>query len=149
MYGKGVDSRYSFIGILMGQLLIGCQVVHDHFLILLGSANKVSLIIDLYNNRIDILLHDMCGGTTLIYPNESLMDAKCVGLLNEYIRLCYASKEVCLTVIPSKPVNEQSLSSMAQGLASEAKQMTEDFANNELYPKLQKVILESVKSIYP
>ena len=133
----------------MGQLLLGCQVHHDHFLVLLGSANKVSLVIDLFNNRIDILLHDMCGGTSLIFPNESLMEAKCVGLLNEYIRLSYASKEVCLTVIPSKPANEQGLSSMAQGLASEAKQMTEDFANNELYPRLQRIILESIKSIYP
>lgn len=133
----------------MGQVLIGCQVHLEHFLILLGSASKVSLIIDLYNNRIDILLHDMCGGTSLIFPNESLMDAKCVGMLNEYIRLSYASKEVCLTAIPSKPANGEGLSSMAQGLASQAKQMTEDYANNELYPKLQRIILESLKTIYP
>lgn len=85
----------------------------------------------------------------MIFPNESLMQAKCVGLLNEFIRLAYASQEVCLTVIPSKPGDLASLSSMAQGLAMYAKQMTEDYANNELYPKLQKVILESMKTANP
>lgn len=133
----------------MSQLLDGCKVHRDHFLVLLASSNKVSLVIDLLHNRIDLVLHGTCGGDTLIFPNESLMQAKCVGLLNEFMRLSFAAKEVCLTVVPSKPGDIASLSSMAQGLAMYAKQMTEDYANSELYPKLQKVILESMKTSNP
>ena len=131
------------------RVLKGCETNPDEFLSLLTNSREVSLVIDLHRNLIQIVLHDNCGGTSLLFTNEDLKSAACVGTLNNLIRTAYAAKQVCLTVFPFIGKDDSSLSSLSQGLAEVAKQMVCDFSNAELYPKLQAIIANSLITYEP
>lgn len=125
--------------------LNGCTVTTDQFTAYLLDCEQASYTIDLHNNKIVISLHNACGGVNLIYEN-GVFNSACVGQLNEFLRMLYATKTVCLNVIPFHSINNDTLSSLSQGLAHEAERITSTFATAELYPRMQAYILEALKN---
>jgi hypothetical protein len=123
--------------------IIGCSVTLDQFTSYLLDCNQVSYTIDLHNNRITIGLHNTCGGVNIVYEN-STFNPVCVGNLNEFLRIMYATKTVCLNIIPFKQVDDALVSSLSQGLAHQAEEITKVFATSELYPRLLAYIRDAL-----
>lgn len=123
----------------MEKIILAHDVNPNEF-ITLNRATKVSLIISFQDHYVKVLFHDNCGGTSILFDNESFKRPHCLATLNELLRLIYAAKDVCLTGIPFVPISLADQSSAAQGLAELSKQIVIDFAHQELYPKMQQVI---------